>query len=71
MATRLTHPMRREIHIAGNPHTLVLTETGVTITPKRSRSGVTHSWDYLANLSPIESRGTRAAEGETEGAGNG
>jgi hypothetical protein len=48
MATKLERPMKREIEIDGEPHTVVLDANGVKITKKGCRNGTERTWKELA-----------------------
>lgn len=47
MTTKLATPIRREIVINGEPHTVVISGAGIVLTKKRARSGIEISWARL------------------------
>ena len=47
MTLKLTTPLRREIHIDGEPFTVVVSADGIRLTRKRFRSGRALSWRAL------------------------
>ncbi|MGA9836188.1 MAG: hypothetical protein WBQ26_02605 [Gemmatimonadaceae bacterium] len=47
MATKLTHPIRREIVIDDESFTVVISPDGLRISRKRFRSGRQVSWEAL------------------------
>ncbi len=47
MTLKLTTPLRREIHIDGEPFTIVVSADGIRLTRKRFRSGRAISWRAL------------------------
>lgn len=47
MATKLTHAIRREIFIDGEPFTVVISPDGMRLSRKRFRSGRQLSWQAL------------------------
>lgn len=50
MATKLTKPLRREVDINGEPHTLVVSDAGLILTKKRLRNGVQLTWKQIASM---------------------
>lgn len=49
MTTKLDAPIRREVVINGEPHTVVISSAGVIITKKRARAGYEYTWRSLAD----------------------
>lgn len=47
MATKLTHEIRREITVDGEPFTVLISPHGVRLSRKRFRSGRQLSWETL------------------------
>ena len=47
MTTRLTTPVRREIEIDGEPHTVIISADGVRVVRKRFRAGRSLTWQGL------------------------
>ena len=47
MSTKLTHEIRREIEIDGEPYTVVISPQGLRLSRKRFRSGRRLSWRAL------------------------
>jgi hypothetical protein len=48
MATKITNPIKREVEINGEAHTVEIGPGGVIVTKKRHRKGRSHSWAELA-----------------------
>lgn len=71
MTVKLDKPIRREIVINGETHTVVISSAGVIITKKRARAGVEYGWKSLAAGAPAPSiaSGTRMSDGSLRGAG--
>ncbi len=46
---RLDKPIRREVDVAGKPHTLVIDPDGLKLTRKGARRGLELTWDDLAS----------------------
>lgn len=47
MSTKLTHEIRREITIDGEPFTVIITPHGLRLSRKRFRSGRELTWEAL------------------------
>jgi hypothetical protein len=52
MSVALDKPIKREVRINGEPHTLTLDADGVTIVRKGARKGFTVTWASLVEGSP-------------------
>lgn len=67
MTTKLEKPLKREIDIDGEPHTLTITPGGLLLTKKGRRKGVELAWKDLvsgdAALSSALNASLRAPEG--------
>jgi hypothetical protein len=49
MTTKLEKPLRREVTIAGEPHVITITPTGLKVTRKGRRKGVELEWSALVS----------------------
>ena len=48
MTTKIRKPFRREVHVAGEPHTVVVDGNGVRVSRKHAkRRGATITWGEL------------------------
>ncbi len=47
--TRLDKPLRRELDIDGQPHTLTIDPIGLKLTGKGRRNGIELTWKDIAN----------------------
>lgn len=68
MATRLTHPIRREIVIDDEWYTVVISPDGLRMSRKRFRSGRQMSWGALWHQGAPEMTEERAPGGPVPGA---
>lgn len=46
---KLDKPIRREVDVAGKPHTLVIDQEGLKLTRKGARRGLALTWEDLAS----------------------
>jgi len=49
MMTPLDKPLRRELHIAGQPYTLTVAPEGLKLVEKGRRKGITLRWQDLVS----------------------
>jgi len=47
MATKLDKPLRREVHIDGQPYMLTIDPAGLKLVPKGKRKGLQLAWKAL------------------------
>lgn len=59
MTTKLDTPIRREITINGELHTVVISGAGIILTKKRARAGIEVSWAKLQHTLELEGAGER------------
>lgn len=65
MATKLTHEIRREITIADEAFTVIISPEGLRLSRKRFRSGRQLSWETLWSEGAPEAGSPEAVENST------
>jgi hypothetical protein len=54
MTTKLDKPIKREVAINGEPHTVTISSAGIVITKKRFRRGPEFSWKQLVAIDCVK-----------------
>ena len=49
MATKLSHPLKRELEVGGKPYVLTITNDGLMLVPKGRRKGRQLAWGDLVS----------------------